>query len=589
MRLVLALGAACGDADLGDGATTSSGATSSTAVTTSATGATSTGSGDVGPLAFGDLSDRALREEEAWSAQIEVSGGPTRVFADDLPPGATWDETSRTLRFRPDFTQAGRYLVALTAVRGDETLDGMLALEVSDDVTPPAPEIVSTETVDGCQRLRLRQTTDAFLGSPGDTGETFDAILVVPEDTAAPVIVELHGFGGGPNGSAGCATSFRLFPHDPKNTYWWGYADSLPGASPPTTGRVHDYTQRRTLALLAWIFATYPEADRERVFVRGGSMGGAGALTMGLLHGRHFAGIDATLAQAIPRNHRPSRINQLRTLWGTPEVDLPDDESDGTWDHMDLTRALTSDAEARNQFLFVKHGKDDPTIHFGAALTPSPLTGKSFYEVLEEERVGHYAVWDEGAHGPPDPVMGDAWWDRGWSRISDAESFLRRDLPFPAFTSFSENDDPGDGGGNGKVRFSAESGFAADVATPGDTGWNGDIAGALNRFLRWDATATVDTRARLEIPVRHVDGEGADAPADGYPSIDDRYDGAAAPTVSITPRRVRRFQCLPGEAIAWTFGERTGTATASADGSVTVPDLPVTTAWTTLVLERASH
>jgi hypothetical protein len=105
--------------------------------------------------------------------------------------------------------------------------------------------------------------------------------------------------------------------------------------------------------------------------------------------------------------------------------------------------------------------------------------------------------------------------------------------------------------------------------------------------LRWDATAIVDTRDKIEIPIRHVDGDGSPAPADGYPSIDDRYDGSAAPSVSVTPRRVRRFQCLPGETLGYRFGGAQGTVTANDDGSVTVPSLPVSTEWTTLIIERA--
>jgi hypothetical protein len=207
---------------------------------------------------------------------------------------------------------------------------------------------------------------------------------------------------------------------------------------------------------------------------------------------------------------------------------------------------------------------------------------------MEQERIGYYAAWDEGAHGPEDPLMGGGWWDNGWSRMSDSEAFLRRDLPFPAFGNWSENGDPGDGTGNGNTTWSDESGYAADVAEPGDTGWTGDIAGTFNRFLRWDATKIVDTRDRLELPIRYVDGNGASAPADGYPTKGDAYDGGPTPSVDVTPRRVRKFQCLPGESIAWQLGEATGTVSANADGSVTASALPVTTEWQTLVLTRGA-
>jgi hypothetical protein len=59
-----------------------------------------------------------------------------------------------------------------------------------------------------------------------------------------------------------------------------------------------------------------------------------------------------------------------------------------------------------------------------------------------------------------------------------------------------------------------------------------------------------------------------------------------SPTVDVTPRRVQRFQCLPGERIRWSFGKARGTVTAAADGSVTVPRLRLDEAWTSLVLEH---
>jgi hypothetical protein len=593
----VALAASCSDGPASDDATgPGSGAGASGSTGSGAAGGT--GSGGHGgeanePLSIDPLGAITLDEETEVSFALPVHGAPDRVFADDLPPGALWDEPTRTFSFRPDFIQAGTFVVTFTATRGADAVDAALELTVEDSVQPPTPAVIETETVGACQRLTLEQVTDDFLGSPGNAGKKFPAVITVPEPgeggEKVPVTIELHGFGGTANGSLGCSGGLRISPADTENSYWWGYADSLPTEGAPTSGQVVDYTQRRVLALLEWALETYPHADPERVRVTGGSMGGAGALTLGLLHARHFATIDASLAQAIPRNHRPSRIAQLKNLWGLPETDLDDALAGKAWDRIDLTRALRDEREARDQFLFIKHGKDDPTIHFGAVTMEGALTSLSFYEVLESERLGHYAVWDEGAHGPEDPVMGGGWWDAGWSRIGDETAFLRRDLPFPAFSGWSANGDPGDGTGNGKEAWSDESGFAANVGVAGDTGWTGDIAGAFNRFLRWDATKIVDTRDELSIPLRYLDGEGGAAPQEGYPAKGDRYDGPASPTVDVTLRRVRRFQCLPGESIEWQLGDASGTVEANVDGSVTVPGVALTTEWATLELRRAAR
>ncbi|HEY8377158.1 MAG TPA: hypothetical protein VIK91_11745, partial [Nannocystis sp.] len=332
---------------------------------------------------------------------------------------------------------------------------------------------------------------------------------------------------------------------------------------------------------------TFPEADPERVYIFGSSMGGAGAMQIGLLRARHFAYVDARLGQAIPRNHRPARRAQLAKHWGDPELALDAGEGLSAWDRMDLTRVLASSPEARDQFLFLKHGKDDATIHFGAVVHESPLTGRSLYDVLQERGVGHYAVWDEGGHGTADPVLGSSWYHGSWAPMRGDGAALRRDRVFPAFSFSSLDDDPGLGEGNGKQPWDDDSGYAGVVAVPGDTGWDGALAGAINRFLRWDDATVVDTVDRLQIALRVHDGEGADPPAPGYPSRGDRVLGELPARVDVTPRRVRAFRCLPGERVLWSFGQAHGEVLAAADGSVTIPNLALDTTWKTLVLRRA--
>lgn len=364
----------------------------------------------VPPLADGEAPDAAEPtldapapvsiDEDTETVVAIVSSGFVRFSVEELPPGAQFNPATGAVRFHPDFTQSGVYEPRVTGHARGLTRSVTATITVRDSIAPPPPTIVSTTAGDGFERLIVRQKTDAFLDSPGRAGRTIDAVVVVPTaataSARAPVSVAMHGFGGSPNTGASSKSAFMILPSDPDNTYWWGYAESLPGAS-ATKGHVYDYTARRVLHLVDWLRRAYPTADPDRVFVTGGSMGGAGAIAIGLLYARHFAGIEATVAQVIARNHRPSRVKQLSGLWGTPAANLDD-----TWDRLDLTRAMRDLPEARDQFLFTKHGKDDPTIHFGAAVTRSKLTSLSFYETIEAERIGHYTIWDEGGHGPAD-------------------------------------------------------------------------------------------------------------------------------------------------------------------------------------------
>ncbi|MCA9550302.1 MAG: hypothetical protein KC933_09720 [Myxococcales bacterium] len=518
---------------------------------------------------------------EAWDLEQD----PLRLTVTDLPPGARFDEATGRLTFRPDFIQGGRtYTLQAEARDHADVRVEPFTITVRDTIQPPPPEVTHEARMADHLQLTLRQRTDGFLDSPEQAGREFEARVVVPLDATVvhpkAVRIFLHGFGGEPY-VGGKGDQFRIYPHDPDNTYWWGHKD---GAGP--NAHVPPYTVRRTLHLLAWLLDRYPGADPERVYVTGSSMGGAGAALMGLLWARHFALAEASLAQTVARNHRPSRVAQLSTLWGSPQENLRDELGLPVWNRLDLVRALADSPEARDQFIFTRHAKDDPIINFGAAVRPSPLAKEAWLPALERHRVGHLAVWDEGAHGPPDPVLGPDWWDGGWDRMEDAETTLARNQAFIAFSNSSADEDPGDGRGDGRP-FDPEKGYAGEVGIPGDTGWDGAVAGVHNRYLRWDSRFIVDTWARFEVPLRVHMVPGPPPPRPGYPPKGDVYLGPLPIRADVTPRRVQAFRCRPGERIAWTYGDASGVVEAGPDGEVTVPQLPLHREWSPLTLTRA--
>ncbi|MDP3277579.1 MAG: hypothetical protein Q8Q09_20500 [Deltaproteobacteria bacterium] len=544
------------------------------------------------PLAFGPLVPWRLREARESTVRIETLGGtgPVRVFAERLPPGAQWDEVTQTLRFTPDFTQGGEsWVVLFTARTATESVTQTLAVSVEDTIHPPDPTVARRETGAGFERLFVRQITDDYLDSPGLAGRSFDAVVTVPTAASAtrkmPVRVALHGLGTANPGTTASSSEYRIYPHDPSNTYWWGYADSRP-ASPSAGAQVPAYTARRVLHLLDWVQRTYAGADADRTYITGSSMGGAGAATMGLLHARHFCFVDASLFQAIPKNHRPARVTTLTAHWGAPSAALTDESGMAVWDRMDLTRVISSSAEARGQYLEVHHSKDDDTVHFGAVVFASALTGVTLYQALQRAHVGYLASWDEGSHGPSDPVLGSDWWSAAFNPITDATTRVHRAAPFVAFSRCSADRDAGDGSGNGRRAYSSATGFAGVRDIPGDTGWSGDIAGTHNRLLRWDSTRVTDTLDELTLFVHAVDGAGQGPPRAGYPTRGDRFDGVLPVRADVTPRRVQRFYVRPGERIRWVYGDASGVLSAGEDGAVTVPAMRVGTVWTALTLRR---
>jgi hypothetical protein len=549
-----------------------------------------------GLLGVREVMGLSAKEEEDLiidATAEDFEGKPVPIYVSALPLGASWDQKKQRFLYRPTFIEAGRGVgdrVIFRADDGRSTTERLLYLGASERIRTPEPQIVGQEIRSDHALLRVEQVTDAFLDSPGHAGRRFSALLSIPRNPVSgrryPIRIVLHGFDGS-LALEGDDKAFHLAPHDPENTYWWGYADSLP-AKPPAAGAVvRPYTARRVLALLEWVLERYPHADPERVYLVGASMGGAGAKTIGLLYARHFCYVEATIGQAIPQNHRASRVQQLASLWGEPSLGLLDDTGMPVWERLDLTRVLRESREAQNQFVFTKHSKDDPIIHFGAAVQDSPLTGLSWYEALQFFRVGHYAVWDEGGHGTPDPILGDFWSDWGWHRIHDPTTFFRRRLAFPAFSRSSADHQAGTGKARDQRPWNPEKGYAGDPAIPQDTGWDGDIAGAYNRHLRWDATAIEDEPTHFRIPLRVFQGQGEPPPRAGYPTRGNLYTGNLPVVVDVTLRRLQRFVLFPHQEVSWSFGALQGTLKTDEMGAITIPRLPLLTTWQTLSVTKA--
>ena len=512
--------------------------------------------------------EQTIDEEQPAAISLTAACGidAARWFPLDSAPFARWDTVNGVVALQPAFTDGGRtYEMAFEArgPLGARAATGLLTITVRDTIAPPAVQFEPAVPVEGGVQERATFVSDAWLDGTEHIGRTHVGFVTIAEDVppdGAPVFeLVLHGF----NGDARVAAApgrVRVALYDPDNTYWWGYAN---GNETP------DYTLRQALHLLDAAMARYPNADPARVFVHGSSMGGTGALVLGLTRPTRFAWVSSFIGQTIPRNHRPSRRQQLASVWGPLPEGVPvDGVPTSVWDTMDATWLLAASPGSRELPMFLKHSKDDPIIHFGAALQPSPLTGLSFYDALERFAVGYVAVWDEGGHGLADPTLGDGWWSRDEHPMHAPDTRFRADEAFIAFAAASHNDDPGTMRGNGRVPWSDNAGFAGDARTPGDSGWDGDPAGMRNRGLAWDASALVDTIDRFELPVRV------------------RLDSGAPVTVRMTPRRLQRFLLAPGESVQWQFGDQSGIALANDAGELTLPPLVVGPEWTPLVLAR---
>lgn len=528
-------------------------------------------SADAGPAPLlAAMDDLTLDEREAATVVIPARAG-ARVFVEGAPPGTVFDEPSRTLALFPDFTQSGTYPITVDVlderVDGAETASATFTLTVRDTITPPDPVIVGEEALWGATLYSLELTTDDFLDPPGLAGRTFEARVVVPDAATAeaplPLSIGLHGSGGSAGTGGGSRERFGIGPSEPYVSWWTGQHSDLPD-EPGADATVANTSQRRILHLLDWVTRTFEGVDRERVSVSGSSMGGSGAIYFAIRYGYHLSQVTSNIGMTAIGLAGEGAQTALERHWGARSSALLDDRGVPVWQRYDLSRALAEDPGLRDVFFTTDSGVTDRIIAFHHISSPSPVTGEAFVDIAQRVHVGHRITWDQRGH-----QTGEGGFTSRWSGSLPEASALRRDRPFPAFTGSSLDRDP--------PRW--------DEAAEAFVG--GDPRGMRNRYLAWVTADIVDERERLELPLFVRTDPPAEPFADGYPEVGHGYTGALPVTVDVTPRRVRRFRCLPGERVRWSFGTGSGVVTADDEGAVTVPGLALGAEPVTLVLTRS--
>jgi pimeloyl-ACP methyl ester carboxylesterase len=438
----------------------------------------------------------------------------------------------------------------------------------------PELKLIDTKTgPKGNQVLVYKHKAVSGMDSPGYVAKGYEhgVSFMLPagwkeaDQTPRALMVSLHGFGDSVTDYAsGVANwfadndAFIMAPNDPLGTWFYGYSDQLPDGD-PNKGMVVNYTERRILAYLEHFISKYP-IDRTRVFVTGGSMGGTGTTSLALRYPEIFAGGDGKKG-ATNRAYCHWK-QQCETIWGKYETGVLNNEGVNVWDWQNIAWYLQHHHEKSN-WIRTYNGKEDVSIPFRQLAGPPGVTPMSFYTALETFGIGHVALWDGSSHSKPDPKSSalDDWWDP----FSDATCYLRANLSFPAFSKFSKNDNPGTGAGDA-------------VGTDNDLGnntYDGDPAGGLNRFLRWNSNTIRDTATEWSIEIKLSSGNAG-------------YKGGSTETVNVTPRRLQKFPLKPGAAYTWKTGSgESGRQTADADGVLTIQGVRVSTDWKRLTVTMA--
>jgi hypothetical protein len=277
---------------------------------------------------------------------------------------------------------------------------------------------------------------DAASWNPEPTGGaafTFGlAIPVKPRGLA----VQLHGYSGTYDLHEPLADMVTLIPADPYQSWWYGYRD--PGGK-----QVVNYTQQRIVATIGFVLrqmaAEGVHVDANKIYTHGGSMGGTGGNELGAWNGDLFAAVLASKG-AVDHNRNGKWTADSVRLWGKPSDNLPTNQGDKVWDHMNLIAWHLAHPEVETAFFLDAHASNDESVVFDAV--------PEYYEALQKARRPFAATWGPWGHGGfAEPRWPNHKW---WGTFQ-----FNRDESVPAIGYATSNDKPV-AGGTGQINCKIE-------------------------------------------------------------------------------------------------------------------------------------
>jgi len=297
-----------------------------------------------------------------------------------------------------------------------------------------------------------------------------------------------------------------------KTDWWWGQSGKGLDETP---------VERRILATVKWTVEKYG-IDPNRVYLAGNSMGGSGALGIGLRHGDVFAAIKANVPAGVI--HASNRLGFV----GAP----------------------TNAAERAAFDKAVAAIPDPPVLVDYSAPNDQWSKGhETFYADLAKRRYAVLGFWGNFGHENADVAI---------ARRNDiihafAWTNLVRNAAYPVFTGASCDS---------VIDFTFGAGKAS-------------APGQVNGFFRWKNV--VDAPGEVTLEIRLVTAEELKSKFFTPPTT---------ATADVAIRRLQRFAVRPGEKVRWTFGSQMGEATVGDDRLLAVGRLTISTEGTVLSVKR---
>lgn len=311
---------------------------------------------------------------------------------------------------------------------------------------------------------------------------------------------------------------------DGKWRQWWGYArDGVP------------YPSRRIAAALDYLEHRYSQIDFEGrgIVLKGGSMGGGGALFQSLLLPEKWRSkvayvtiaIGGVLPRLMPRKYAGD--------W-PPDAGI----TKALWDRIDLDKVSATDRVFRSIHIRHRFSTNDPSF----VLADGTNSQMPLVNICEREKISCAMSWISNGHASGEPGVAPMVTEF----FDDPAQDVTLDRAYPAITHSTGN-------------------FPLTAADRLDIGRH--PRGHYNLGISWDHANTVDTSDELVIPIRYQShkkiGKG----------IPDQPDGIS---VDVTPRRIQHFTLQDGAQVLWSWdgGRLTGRAIVTGD-TVTATNIPL--------------
>ncbi len=321
----------------------------------------------------------------------------------------------------------------------------------------------------------------------------------------------------------------------PIQDWWYGYRKSSDVGDGNRDDVVFNYTERRLLSFLDWVKQQW-NVDERLIFVEGPSMGGTGAMQLGMKRGDLFCYSNSWVGIGSWRNSTYFRKGESRK-WGAID-ELMNYNGVRFDDWMDLDWWLREYPRQETPFLSFGNGKNDGGIGWEQAV----LTVKA----LQETKRPFVFVWGMSGHG-----------QRARFMLDPVKMALNKSVP--AFKNCTLDN---------AVGTATKLGQPQKVTMPNgnilDDWFDGDSIGQINAYLGW--SDIVDRDRHFEINVYLTE----DAPENTC-------------LVDLTPRRTQKFKAAPGQKFKWISTSRknnrmlqSGDAVADKWGLVTIERLLVT-------------